>query len=527
MAEIKASRQDKNLLHTGYLLFAIPFLLSLTLARGEYHDLEQQPVKKKIDLRHADVDNIERDKITGKDWHRLIGNVFMVHNAINMMCDSAHYFPDRNQVYAFSKIHIQQGDTLHIYGNYLFYDGGTEKAVMSDNVELIDRETHLYTNSVDYDVRNEIAQYSDSGRIINGQNRLTSHIGIYEVAKSLFHFKDSVRVINPDYVMSGDTMDYNTQTETAFFTGPSEMKGDSIYLYCEKGWYDTKNKTTRISENAVIDNRSQLIKGDSLYYDENTGYGQSFGNISITDTSNNLIVSGNYAWYYKDPERFLVTDSAMFIQVSGKDSMFLHADTISAITLADTAGKQYRLMRAFYGCRVFSKDLQAKCDSLSYSFSDSVIRLFRAPVLWSAENQLTSDTMAIYTKNRQADRMELYYSAFVTSQVDTIRYNQIKGRKLTGYFKDNELYKINIDGNGESVYYLEDGNRIVGKNSAKCASIEILVNKGKIQQIYERQSPEGVIDPPSRSPGANNKLEGFSWHDAIRPKKVADIFRKY
>jgi lipopolysaccharide export system protein LptA len=523
MAEIKASRPDKNVFHPGYLLL-IPFLLSLTVGNAGFQNQVQG--KKKIDLRHADVDNIERDKFTGKDWHRLIGNVFLVHNAITMLCDSAHYYPDKNQVYAFNNIHIEQGDTLHIHGNYLFYDGTTEHAIMSENVELIDKETHLFTNSVNYDVRNEIAQYNDSGRIINGQNTLTSHIGIYDVPKSMFHFKDSVKIVNPDYVMRGDTMDYNTETETAFFTGPSEMKGDSIYLYCEKGWYDTKNSITRIWRNAVIDNKSQLIKGDSLYYDENTGFGQSFGNVSITDTSNSIVVKGEYAWYYRMPEKFLVTDSAMFIQISGNDSLFLHADTISAITLADSAGKEYRLMRAYFGCRVFSKDLQAKCDSLAYSFSDSVIRLFRSPVLWSAENQLTSDTMTIYTKNRQADRMELYYSAFVTSEVDTLRYDQIKGRKLVGYFKDNELYKISIDGNGESIYYLEDGDKVVGRNSSKCASIEILISKGKIQQIYERQSPEGVIDPPSRSPAANNKLEGFSWQDAIRPKKVSDIFRK-
>jgi lipopolysaccharide export system protein LptA len=85
---------------------------------------------------------------------------------------------------------------------------------------------------VTYDVSNEIAQYTDSGRITNGDNTLTSKIGIYYVSQTLFHFKDSVKIVNPDYVMTADTMDYNTETETAFFTGPSEMKGDSIYLYC-------------------------------------------------------------------------------------------------------------------------------------------------------------------------------------------------------------------------------------------------------------------------------------------------------
>src|SRR5664280_296293 len=524
MAEIKILQSLFNRIHSRHLIYvAVPLLLSATLFSTE---LQTQTLgRKKIDLKHADVDNIEKDKITGKDWHRLLGHVFLIHKEISMKCDSAHYFPDKNQVIAFSRIHIEQGDTLDITGSYLLYDGTTEQAIMNNNVELVDRETHLFTNSIKYDVKNEIAQYTDSGRIINGKNKLTSHIGVYHVSQSLFHFKDSVKIVNPDYVMKADTMDYNTKTETAFFTGPSEMKGDSIYLYCEKGWYDTKNKTTRIWKNALIDNMRQLVKGDSIYYNDSTGYGESFGNTSIIDTANSIIVKGDYARYYKMPERFMVTDSAMFIQVSRNDSLFLHADTIKEVTLSDSAGKEYRLMRAFYGCRFYSRDLQGKCDSLSYSTQDSAIRLFRKPVLWSAENQLTSDTMAIYTKNRKTNRMELYYSAFVTSQVDSIRFNQIKGRTLTGHFKDNELYKINIDGNGESIYYLVDGNEIIGKNSARCASIEILVSKGKIQEITERQSPEGIIHPPAKSFSANNRLEGFSWLDTLRPKKVADIFK--
>jgi lipopolysaccharide export system protein LptA len=421
---------------------------------------------------------------------------------------------------------MQQGDTLHLRGDSLFYDGSTRTASVDGNVELIDKETHLYTRSVKYDVANKIARYNTGGKIINGENTLTSIIGIYYVSQNLFHFKDSVNIVNPDYVMTADTMDYNTETETAFFTGPSEMEGDSIYLYCEKGWYDTKNDISRIWENAIIDNKQQVIRGDSLYYDGTKGYGLAFRNTSITDTSNNIIVKGDYAWYYKNPERFMVTDKALFIQVSEKDSLFLHADTISAVTRSDSALKEYRLMRAFHGCRIYSKDLQAKCDSLSYSFRDSVIRLYTAPVIWSEENQLVSDSIAIFTKNRQAERMELYNSAFVTSQVDDYRFNQIKGRSLTGFFRDNELFKINVEGNGESIYYILDGDEVVAVSKAKCSRIEIFVEDGKINEINELQNPEGVIDPPEQGNPESNKLEGFSWLDLLRPKNVADIFRK-
>lgn len=525
MVEIKSmiylhfsSAYRKTLLFAGILFWSQTFFSQ---------DLPQQkPGKRMIEVLNADEGIEEIEKNSGKRLTRLLGNVSLKHNDIFMTCDSAWFYTGYNQIKAYSRIYMQQGDTLQLKGDSLFYDGASETASVDGNVELIDKETHLFTQSVKYDVKNKIARYNTGGRIINGENTLTSIIGIYYVSDNLFHFKDSVNIVNPDYLMTADTMDYNTKTETAFFTGPSEMEGDSIYLFCERGWYDTKNDISRIWKNAIIDNRQQVIRGDSLYYDGIIGYGLAYQNTSITDTANSIILKGDYAWYYKNPERFMVTERALFIQYTDKDSLFLHADTISAITISDSTLNEYRLMRAYHGCRIYSKDLQAKCDSLSYSFRDSVIRLYTAPVIWSEENQLVSDSMAILTKNRQADRLELYNSVFVTSQIDDSRFNQIKGRTLTGFFRDNALYKITIEGNGETVYYLLDGEEIVGINRAKCSRIEIFVEDGKIVHINEFQNPEGVIDPPSDLNPEALRLDGFEWFDHLRPKKMMDIFRK-
>jgi lipopolysaccharide export system protein LptA len=520
MAEI-TFRSHINL-HRPGLIHYVLLLIFIPLATYSQESASSKKEGKKIEILNADSWSIN-DKVD-KDLNLLLGNIKIKHNDVLMYCDSAYYYKIKNQVRAFSKVHIIQGDTLNLYGDYLFYDGGTEDAFVKGNVVLIDKETHLYTDSIHYDVKNRIARYNQKGRITNAKNTLTSIIGVFFVAENLFHFKDSVKIVNPEYVMKADTMDYNTVSEIAYFYGPTELNGDSIYLYCERGWYDTKNKITSVWKNSWIDNRKQIVHGDSLFFNDSTGYGESFRNVIIEDTVNKIAIEGNYAWYYKQPEKFRVTDRAVFIQISDKDSLFLHADTISAITMTDSTGRAYRLMRGYYGCRVFSKDLQAKCDSLSYSFQDSVIRLYRAPVLWSVDDQLTSDSMAVFTKNRQTDRLELYNNAFIASQVDTTRFDQIKGRSLTGHFKNNELYKINIKGNGEILYYLLDEEAIAGVEQSKCADIEILFTKGKVSEIYEHNSPEGFIDPPL--PLSAVRLDGFKWYDNLRPKKRDDIFNK-
>lgn len=523
MAQIRFLKQPAKYSFVRYL-YCLLIIIFLAPGVNGQNPRSQPAARKKILLQNADEDLMIRDPVSGTYIHHLKGNVRLLDNETRMSCDSAHFNPDKNQVTAFVKVHIQQGDTVNLTGNYLFYDGKSAVAFVKGNVELIDKETHLYTDSIHYDVRNKIARYNDRGKIKNAKNTLTSIIGVYYVTQKLFHFKDSVKIVNPDYTMRADTMDYNSLSEIAYFTGPTELNGDSLYMYCEKGWYDTRKEITSVWKNALIDNRKQIIHGDSLYFNNNTGYGESFRNVIIEDTINKIAIEGNYAWYYKQPERFLVTDKAMFIQISDKDSLFLHADTINAVTRTDSSLRSYRLMKAYHGCRIFSKSLQAKCDSLSYSFRDSVIRLYRLPVIWTDENQLTSDSMAIFTKNSKTDRLELYNGAFIVSQVDTIRYNQIKGRSLTGHFKDNELFKIDIKGNGESLYYLLDGEKVAGRNESKCADIQVFLDKGKVATIYEYENPEGFIDPPL--PAKPVRLEGFKWLDLLRPKKKNDIFER-
>jgi lipopolysaccharide export system protein LptA len=524
MAEIKPPEKKKNI-HMNRIFINFLFVLILSFSLHSQDDPASIQKKRKVDLIYADENTIIRDDLTGTDIHHITGNVKFRMDETTLTCDSAHYLPDKMQITAFSRAHLEQGDTLNLFGDYMFYDGSIDIALAKGNVELIDKETHLYTDEIEYNVLSQVAEYDTRGRITNAENTLTSTIGVYYVNQNLFHFKDSVKIVNPDYVMTSDTMNYNTESETVFFTGPSEVHGDSIYMYCERGWYDTKRKVSSIWKNALIDNMKNTLKGDSLFYNDSTGFGEGFRNVVIEDTINNLFVMGDYAAYNKTPERYFATDSAMFIQVTNDDSLFLHADTLMAFNIPDTM-KEYRIIKAYYGTRIFSKDIQAKCDSLTFSFQDTVIRLYHDPVIWSADNQLTADSMALFTKNQETDRLELYNSAFVTIKIDTLRYNQVKGNNLTAYFKNDEVYKIVLKGNGQSIYYLLDGEDLAGVNQSKSTDIQIFLEEGKVSEVVEEQNPAGFIDPPVSLNLREPKLEGFKWLSYLRPKKKDDIFIK-
>jgi lipopolysaccharide export system protein LptA len=478
---------------------------------------QDAPGRRRVEILHSDSMRYER--LDGRTRNRLNGNVKLMHNDLYMNCDSAWYYDDTNQVLAYSNIHIWQGDTLHIRGQYLSYNGNTRKAFLTDSVILSDKEMKLYTDKIDYDVNTQVANYDTGGRILSGDNTLTSMIGIYYSDRKMLHFRDSVRIVNPDYIMTADTMRYDTSKEIVWFDGPSEAVGDSIYLYCENGWSDTKNDVSQLMKNAVLDNREQRITGDTLWYDEKSGEGEAFGHVTITDTTDNITGGGDYAWYVKRPERFLLTDAPWFTLYSDDDTLTLRADTLRAIPVADTAGINHRLLKAYYNCTIFSREMQGLCDSLSYSFQDSVIRLYQDPIVWSRENQMTADSIALYTVNSKADHMEMFNNAFVVSSVDTARFDQISGKNLSGYFVDNKLHRIKVTGNGEAIYYVVDGNELVGVNRARSASIEIFIEDSKIVEIYQNQSPDGTMNPPLKIPDADMRLDGFRWHPDLRPDR--------
>jgi len=540
---------------------AIKFLLVLTIVSLPFsvsHAQSENPQKKrKVEILHSDLMASENS------FRRLLGNVSLKHNEMFMTCDSAHYFESADLVKAYSRVHIHKGDTLHLYGNKLIYDSAREEAEVIDSVKLIDNNSTLFTDHLFYDMNMEIAHYSTGGKILNEDNILTSIIGKYFSQSEVFHFKDSVILINPDYTMYADTLEYDTKTEIAYFLSPSRVIGDSLDARCDRGWYDTKNEKSLLLSNAMVDNKKQIITGDSLYYENDNGYGTAYYDVTISDLTRDIVVKGNKAWYYKDPERFMMTDSAQFIQTREDDYLYLHADTLWSVTRSytltrndslpsrdstlalseidqlspsdtnQTAGISvktdsvinYRLLRAFYGCRIFSEDLQAKSDSLAYSFKDSVIRLYYDPVIWSDENQLTSDSIMLYTKNSEMDHMELYNNAFVIEEVDTTRYQQIKGKNLTGYFRDNSIYKIEVKGNGENIYYAIEQEELVGVNQSTCASMDIYLEDGKIERIIFLKNPDGSLDPPLHTSPSSRKLDSFAWFQYLRPKDRWDIFR--
>lgn len=432
--------------------------------------------KSKIELLGAK--DLKYDKRFGADAQRLIGDVRFRHQGALMYCDSAYLYDAGNTLDAFGNVKINQGDTLYLYGDKLNYNGETRMVKVRNNVRLEDREMTLTTHILDYNRRTEVAVFYDRGTIVSteNENTLVACEGDYVAGNEFFHFRDSVVLTNPKYTVETDTLDYDNRTEIAYFEGPTFIFSDENTIYCENGWYDTRSDISQFNENAYLDNQKQVLRGDSLWYSRNEGLGRAFKDVSIIDTVDHYIIRGQRGNYYENEKRTVVTEEAELIQYDDRDSLFLHADTLQAV---DHIGRG-NLLYAYRNVRFFRKDMQGAADSMYFAQQDSTIYMYYDPVLWSDELQITGDTMEIINKADGLDRLLVYRDAMLIDRAEPERFNQIKGRTLTGHFRKNELYYVIIRGNGESLYFameevrVEDGETAAPADTAATAASDSL-----------------------------------------------------
>jgi lipopolysaccharide export system protein LptA len=481
----------------------------------------QQKVKKEIKIEKADY--LLYDQAIINNAQRLIGNVKISHKNMVLFCDSAWSYQSSNSVDAFGNVHVISNDTLNLYANIIHYKGDISLAEARGNVVLKDPKLTLTTDSLDFDTKNEMGYYNTGGKIVDSTNTLTSIIGRYYSQINELFFKDSVKLVNKDYVIKSDTMKYNTKTEIVYIVGPTRIFGDSSYLYSENGWFDTKKNTSELLKNSTIRKGDTQLQGDFINYDDKSGKGFAKGNVIINDFKNNIIVAGNKATYNDFSQNAFITDSALFIQYQNNDSIFLHADTL--FTQPDTSALNQKMVITHNNVRFFKTDMQGACDSLVYFTKDSTIQLFRDPILWSGNDQLTADYIEVVNNHVPPSEIFMKNNSFIIQKIDSSKFNQIKGKNMVGLINGSTLYQINVDGNGQSIYYPADETSFIGMNKAESSKIILYLSENKIRRISFIKSPVGTLNPILEQVASESQLPGFVWRGSEQPLSKYDIFR--
>ena len=512
---------QKKIPHIGLLLLLL--FTGVTLAQPS-----QETDKTKVDIQSGYLERkpeLPDAFIYTQDTE---GQVYIVHEGIKMWCNQAYVYLKDNFVKAYGEVKIKQGDTISMNSNYAEYNGNTQFAFASGDVIFKEPQTTLKTDTLYFDRVKQEAYYRSGGTVIDTASTLTSRIGRYYAEQKNYQFTSDVKIVNPKYTINSQQLNFYSQTGASYLYGPSTIVSDSSTVYCERGFYDTREDTGYFVKNSRVDYQSRTLYGDSIYFDRNRSFASATNNIKVIDTSNQSIIRGHYAEVFRQKDSVFITKRALAITLQERDSVYIHADTLQITGKPDN-----RILKGFYKARFFKESsnpqqapTSGKCDSIFVNQKKGITKLIHRPVLWTGENQMTGDTIHLInnTRTQQLDTLKVFNNAFLI-QKDSLGYNQVKGKRLIGLFTNNELDTINIDQNAQVIYFARnDNDELIGINNTVSSSIQMYMENQAIEGIRFIKKGTGKIYPLSKIPPEARILSGFVWRAEERLQNKDALF---
>jgi len=313
--------------------------------------------------------------------------------------------------------------------------------------------------------------------------------------------------LRADSLLASDSLNVNLVTDSTLLQPISDLSADSLIknTLADSTLRDKalgKEPSEEVIKKAVA--KTAKLQNDTLIQSQRAWIGEELAADSLLIDSANVPLPG------QANNSLLLAKKTAFNQSSTDTSTL------------DTA--KTRIVKAYHHMRIFKSDLQARADSAYYGYPDSIMRCFGSPMIWAQGSQLSGDTIYMQLQNQKLDNMLLKTNAFIVStQLDSVKFNQIKGRKITGFFTDNKLDRMFVDGNAESIYYTEEKNKISGMTKSIGGRIKILFENNAVSEIINIRKTETSYIPVAAFDPDKEILPGFIWKPKDRPKSKEEI----
>ena len=482
----------------------------------------------------------------------LAGNVKLKKENTLFFCDSAVLHQQQNVVEAFGKVHINDADSVHTYSDYMRYVGKERKAYLKNNVRLTDGKSTLTTSELEYEINTKIGNYFKNGRIVTGKSVLTSVEGTYYGDTKDAYFRKKVLLVDPEYRVTTDTLLYNLETEVARFVAYTVIESKDRIIKTREGYYDQKARRALFSKRSSVTDKESDLVADNIAFDDRTGFGQAQGDVEYRtkDSASPTTILADDIKFNRNASSFLATQKPVMIIEQNRDSVFIAADTLYSAKLSDLRKERNvpvirdsvylkqvadiqkkdtssnRFFEAYFNVRVYTDSMQAVGDSLFYSLEDSTFRLFKDPVVWTDNNQLTGDTIYMFTRNKKPERLFVFENGLAISKVQGDYFNQVKGITINGYFRDGTIDFLRARGNAESIYYaVDDDNAFIGVNQSTADVIDMYFENKEPQKVVFRNDLKGTTYPMKQVNHTELRLQGFRWLEDRRPKSWQELLK--
>ena len=504
------------------------FRAALGLGLGLALWLPGGPLRAQTQLEILNADVLSFGEWNGKKLRRLVGKVQMKQDSLLMYCDSAWHFPDDNVLEAFSNVRAWMGDSVRMRADFVRYEGDPRIAVATGRIVLNHKTLELRTPKLYYFRNPAIGRYTQTGELRDTSFRLFSRTGTYFVRPRTAAFRGKVRMAHVDFDLLADTLRFHTQTSRADFDDTTFITDRKCrQVRTVNGYFFLNQKRGHLWNFVRYRDSTYELTADTVRYDDSLGRGDAHCNVVLKrDTT--LELHGEVGFLNRTQDYSWMTDHAWMVRYEKSDTLLLFGDTLYSQQFArqvdsltgDTVPKQTRF-RAFPHARFAARAMAGRADSVVYYLEDSLLRMFRDPILFNPTYQVTGDTITLWQRSKGIDSIQVGPGAFAIAVADSAQgyFNQSRSKMLYGKLVENKLIRLHFVGNCENLYWLEDQGKFKGMNKAFANAVTIHLRDNQPRRIVYLVKPEATFFPLHEVDGQTNELEGFRWRAAERPSR--------
>ena len=459
-----------------------------------------------------------------------------------------------------------------LYGSY---DSKARLFVFNDQVNMYMDTTFVKTSRLEYRSDINTAYFGYGTDMWQDDNMLSANDGWYDRDKELFFFRRNVHLLTKDQETWSDTLYYHRKVNDVELLGQVELMDTTRNVFALAGRMEytdslSRVKMTRTPAVLSVDENEKTHKRDTVYFGADTLVYRGIKRHKV-DSLWKLSAEKRLKDLEGDPvseyRRKAAEAAAKAAEEAAKndpnaagrnrgpggaaapqvkpgagapppdagmppggvpgpaDTTGMPPVDTTAAPLAPVDTTRLSFIWATSRVKLYREDMQMSCDSLVYNDLDSLVRLYRDPLVFSDGNrQYSADSIYVVIKDRKADRARLMSNAFITTQEDTLCYDQIKGAEVMAYFDTTRtLRRFDALGGATALFFLTENNALATVNKVESKMLYATFEEGQLDKIYYFDNPKNDAYPVVQLPKDERFMKGFRWDPDRQPRGRRDI----
>ncbi|HPI55442.1 MAG TPA: OstA-like protein [Chitinophagaceae bacterium] len=456
-----------------------------------------------------------------------------------------------------------QTDGTNVSSETGTYNGYSQQTYFKKDVVVNNEKYSIQSKELTYNIKTKVVKLLDESTIVTENSTIQTRKGQYDSKTGNAVFDSRTTIENEDQVIIGNRITYNDKQGYAKATGNVfvyDTKNDSK-LAADIAEYNKLSGFGKASGNVILEQQGgkTTLTSKEVEFNKKTGYAKANQDVIVIDTAEKSKLLCGTLEFNDNSGFMLATKNPKLITLADQDSMFMRMDTLISIRndlmheltrkqilpndkkntsprwmysllLADSTYKNeedtvHKNLIANHNVKLYSDSMQVVCDSLFYLQSDSIFKLYKSPVMWSKSQQSSADTILLKTVSNKLSEVNLIQSSLLLSETGYEGfYNQLSGNYIDAYFIENQIDKVYVNQNAESIYFeKDDEGACIGANKVASAKINAYFKDKELDHIVLLEQPAGDFTPSDELTEATKFLTTFKLFDARKPLSKDDI----